>query len=165
MKISYTYSAEKELIEFHDRQQKMLEELIERKKYVYGDDVLEITASDIKEASNYIKAAPPLNRIHLIAITSKVYMSLGVLTMLGAFSYPYLTDLLKENSEQLAIFGIGLLMALVGFIASQVATIRNQRSKSHGEYLNVREFLIDPENWEISSKNIKEHEKSERNTQ
>ena len=53
MKVIYTESAKQALEAFKERQAKELEENICSRKYVFGDNTVEITASDIKEASEF----------------------------------------------------------------------------------------------------------------
>ena len=128
MKIIYTEAAEQEMINFHQQQKEMLEKLVEEKKVVFGDDVLEITASDIKEASRNIRALRPTNiRYSNLQLITKVYFALGVLLMIGAIYYPRIIKIFEENRTQGMLFLIGALIALIGLLANYFYLLSKRR--------------------------------------
>ena len=128
MKVIYTEAAEQEMINFHQQQKEMLEKLVAEKKVVFGDDVLEITASDIKEASQNIRALRPTNiRYSNVQIITKVYVALGVLMMVGAIYYPRIIEIFEENKTQGMLFLMGALMALIGLLANYFYVLRKRR--------------------------------------
>lgn len=128
MKVVYTEAAEQEMLNFHQQQKELLEKLVAEKKVVFGDDVLEITASDIKEASKNIRALRPTNiRYSNVQLLTKVYVSLGVLMMVGAIYYPKIAELFQENRTQGMLFLMGALMTLIGLLANYVYVLRKRR--------------------------------------
>lgn len=128
MKVIYTEAAEQEMLNFHQQQKEMLEKLVAEKKVVFGDDVLEITASDIKEASKNIRALRPTNiRYSNVQLLTKVYVSLGVLMMVGAIYYPRIAELFQENRTQGMLFLMGALMTLIGLLANYFYVLRKRR--------------------------------------
>lgn len=138
MKVIYTEAAEQEILNFHQQQKELLESLIAEKKVVFGDDVLEITASDIKEASRKIRAFRPMNiRYNNIQVLTKVYVFLGALMMVGAIFYPRISELFQENRTQAMIFLMGALMALIGIFANYFYVLRKRR------YLEVEKMMFD----------------------
>lgn len=138
MKVIYTEAAEQEMLNFHQQQKELLESLIAEKKVVFGDDVLEITASDIKEASRKIRAFRPTNiRYNNIQVLTKVYVFLGALMMVGAIFYPRISELFQENRTQAMIFLMGALMALIGIFANYFYVLRKRR------YLEVEKMMFD----------------------
>lgn len=131
MKVIYTEAAEKELLEFGRRQQILLEEIVSEKKSVFGDDILEITASDIKEAAHQIR---PLNRRFLRYRTTEVitraYGILGLFVMVGAAFYPQIEYIVENNRGQALGFLMGGAMFAVGLVMGQWAKFRRRRFES-----------------------------------
>lgn len=128
MKVIYTEAAEQEMMNFHQQQKEMLEKLVAEKKVVFGDDVLEITASDIKEASRNIRALRPTSiRYSNIQLLTKVYVALGVLMMVGAIYYPRIAELFQENRTQGMLFLMGAVMTLIGLLANYFYVLRKRR--------------------------------------
>jgi len=128
MKISYTEAAQQELKRFHERQQKLLENIVAERKYVFGDQTVEITASDIKEAGDSIRPMLRLRtRFRSIRLIGRTYLALGLLIASVGFLYPYITELIKENRTQGMTLSLGLVMALAGAAAQLYATLRERR--------------------------------------
>jgi hypothetical protein len=120
MKIVYTDAAKEELAKFRDAAQSHLEDVIAEKKFVYGDDTLEITASDIKQASSIFRA-PPLQRMfgryvtpRIMAVAGPTYFVLGVLLIAGALLYPTIKALLATNGVYMPILIVGGVFAFIG---------------------------------------------------
>lgn len=128
MKVIYTEAAEQEMINFHEQQRAMLEKLVAEKKVVFGDEVLEITASDIKEASRSIRVLRPTNiRYSSVQLVTKFYVALGILMMIGAIYYPRIAELFSENRTQGMLFLMGAVMTLIGLVANYFYVLRKRR--------------------------------------
>jgi len=129
MKVIYTEAAQQELRTFQENQKRLLEEMVAEKKFVYGDETLEITASDIKETAERIRPYRPMTRtrFHTIRLAAQVYISLGLIMMLGSFFYPDLLRMFSENRSQAMIFGAGALTVLLGVVALYMYRLRLQR--------------------------------------
>ncbi len=124
MKVIYTSAADFEMQLFQDQQKKNIEKLIIDKKSVYGDDVIEITASDIKEIIKYFDrdemlqiSETPRNRVFLAVIVSRLYVVFGVITMVVAYFYPTIYELYIYNQIQAMVFIMGAVLALIGVLA------------------------------------------------
>ena len=117
MEVIYTNSAKEELEKFQKEQRERLEKIISDKKLVYGDDMLEITATDIKEAKNNLKISliytRKNNRIYLI---SRLYVILGLFITLTGFLYPLLKEILLVHREQAMMLILGITMTVIGII-------------------------------------------------
>jgi ABC-type bacteriocin/lantibiotic exporter with double-glycine peptidase domain len=128
MKVVYTEAAEQELHRFHDQQKEMLEKLVAEKKVVFGDDVLEITASDIKEASRNIR---PLRsnivRYGNVQILTRLYVLIGILMMLGAIYYREIEDFIYGNKTRGMLFLMGALLSMIGIAANYLYMLRKRR--------------------------------------
>lgn len=128
MKAIYTDAAQRELELFKANQQFMLEELVAERKLVFGEDVLEITASDIKEAAHRIRPLrPTIRRTQTTELVTKAYIVIGVVMMIGAFFYPQIQAILVENRIQALIFLMGATMAALGWILSYWLSVRKKR--------------------------------------
>jgi hypothetical protein len=116
MKITYTEAAQIELKAFHDRQQKLLEELIADKKVVLGDDTLEVTASDIKEESQNIitKRNISKSRYLRIQLITTTYIILGSFMIFFSLFFFEILHFFERNPTQAMIFLIGVSMIGAG---------------------------------------------------
>jgi len=128
MKVIYTEAAEQEIFVFQKQQKEILETVIAEKKIVFGDDVLEITASDIKEASRNIRIIRPTSvRNNNVQLLTKVYVVLGVLMMVGAVFYQRMIEFFSENKAQGTLFMMGAAIALIGLLANYFYALRRRR--------------------------------------
>src|ERR1051326_3718075 len=102
MNVIYTEPAKQELITFQENQRRLLEELVAEKKFVFGDEQLEITASDIKETADRFRPYHPRERrrYHAMRFGAQIYILLGIVLMLGAIFYPNLKKMFQEGSPQ-----------------------------------------------------------------
>jgi len=117
MKVVYTDAAQQELIDFHERQRLLLERLVSDRKLVFGDDVLEITASDIKEAEHRIQPVQRSVRAYRSsALIVRVYLVTGISMMIGAFFYPQLQEIFETNRTQALVFFTGAAITFMGGI-------------------------------------------------
>jgi predicted phage tail protein len=128
MKAIYTDAAKLELEAFQVRQQEMLEGLIAERKLVLGDDVLEITASDIKAAAERIQIyRPQFRRTQSTELVTRAYVVIGIVMMVGSFFYPQLMEIYASNKTQALIFFMGAAMAAVGWLFSYFMQSRRRR--------------------------------------
>lgn len=131
MKVVYTESAEQELNSFHNRQQKLLEDLIENRKFVFGDKVVEITASDIRLASRYIQ---PLNvgrsgSTLMRRFILQVNIIGGVLIALIGFFYPNINKILSENPSQVILVAVGVMITMLSLLMHMYFRYRDERRR------------------------------------
>jgi hypothetical protein len=128
MKFQYTDAALQELQAFQSHQQKLLEELISERKFVFGDETVEVTASDIKEASSYIRAyRPRIARYSSLRSLSQIYVALGALISLGGYIYPSFQSLFVENRVQGMAILTGFVMMAFGGLAGYLYRARIHR--------------------------------------
>lgn len=128
MKVIYTEAAEQELQTFRERQKRLLEELIAEKKFIYGDESLEITASDIKETSEQIRAYRPASyRFRSTLLIGQLYIALGVLLMVGSYFYPLIERMLVENRLQAMLVLVGAITVVTGLFALYFYKLRQKR--------------------------------------
>lgn len=128
MKVIYTDAASRELREFQSRQKTLIERLVSDRKVIFGDDVLEITASDIKDAEQRIQAIRPSNRRYQSSLlVTRVYVVVGLGMMVGAFFYPQIQNIFEHNRVQALVFAMGGTIAAMGVVFGYVFRQRRQR--------------------------------------
>lgn len=142
MKAIYTEAAKQELENFKVRQQQLLEELVAERKLVFGDDVLEITASDIKDASQRIRPYRlNTHRSMYTELVTRVYIVIGLCMMAGAFLYPEIQTIFIENKTQALLFLTGATMATVGWFFKFWVEVRQKRFVEEAEkYLAIEKI-------------------------
>jgi hypothetical protein len=127
MKISYTDSGKNELEQFKKRQIQLLEDIVSQKKYVFGDDLVEVTASDVRDAGDQIRPVPRIrSRSSVTAeFLPKFYIAFGVLTTLGGIAWPYLRELKDQPQFIFALSGV--LMTFLGVLMQLYFRYRARR--------------------------------------
>lgn len=141
MKFIYTEAALQELQAFQHRQQKLLEDLISDRKFVFGDETVEVTASDIREAAEHIRAYRPRTaRYPSYRLVSQVYIFLGFGITLGAIFYPTLENIFQENRVQAMALITGVIMIAIGVFAGYWSRLRARREE---ELERMRSLLSD----------------------
>ncbi|ENW06797.1 hypothetical protein [Acinetobacter beijerinckii] len=128
MKIIYTESAMEELERFQKQRKDELELFLKNKKYIFGDDIVEITASDIREADKFFKVVEfSKTKLPLTNMLLKAYLIGGfAMVILGLF-YPTIMQMLDRNPTQLALVIGGLTLSLVSFFGSYYLRFREER--------------------------------------
>jgi hypothetical protein len=139
MKILYTDAALRELVEFQQRQKALLEELVSDRKHVFGDDILEITASDIKDAAHRIQPIrPTARRYQSSELLTRAYVAMGVAMMVGAFFYRQIQEIIETNRTQALIFFTGASITAIGWLFGYWLKLRQRR---YSEQVDKLHFL------------------------
>jgi hypothetical protein len=131
MKVIYTKSAQNELERFHSIKEKQLEDIIKREKYVLGDDVIEITASDIKKAEKQFYIAESNFKRPLTSMLLKVYSVLGLLMIIGGLFYNELKAFLEGDPIQQMLVLSGLGLSIASLFANYFLKLKRQRQVVH----------------------------------
>ena len=128
MKCVYTAAAEQEMLNFKNDQIKKLEQYISESKLIYGDDVIEITATDIREASKNFKILYE-NKNNTISsdLITTIYIFIGVFMIVGSFLYQDIIHILKENRIQGTLLMMGTSMVTIGVFAKHFFITRKKR--------------------------------------
>jgi H+/Cl- antiporter ClcA len=152
MKIIYTESGQKALEEYKLRQVQVLEERVTSLKYVFGDDVVEVTASDIKQASE--TRSSPLIRVRerqsLTRSLLAVYVVLGILMGVFGLFYDQIFLLLRRNPTQ-------LLLSVSGISVSLASYLMLARLRSRDREIEKMEQIEQIEQWERIQKRVSEN--------
>lgn len=157
MKATYTSAAKLELEAFQKRQRDLLEKIVIERKRVYGDEELEITASDIKSASeNFHVNKPRVKRNFLNEIVMRAYIVIGIAMMLSAIFHAQLIELYYSNKPQAVLFFTGAGMALTGWIFNQwISARRAQEAEIIKEHLDFINNFKGDEIFDVEKINIK----------
>jgi VIT1/CCC1 family predicted Fe2+/Mn2+ transporter len=156
MKAIYTDVAKSELEEFLVRQQEMLETVVAERKLVLGDDVLEITASDIKAASSLIQINRPVfRRYRSTELVTRLYIAMGVAMMVGGIFYPRLEEIYDTNRTQALVFITGAAMATIGWFTSYWVNARRWRSVEDLDSYAVKQHKLALDLQDILAKSAK----------
>lgn len=128
MKITYTESALIELERFQSHRKEELESLLKNRKYVFGDDAVEITASDIRDAEKYFKVETlSKSKLPLTNMLLKTYMVAGIVMVGVGLFYPDLKQLVDRNPIQITLVLGGAMLSFTSFIGSYYFRMRNIR--------------------------------------
>lgn len=112
-KIHYTDAANERLdalkLEYIDK----LEDIVKKRKYVPGDKFVEIAASDLEQASQYIRVNAPRNN-EAIRLVSVFYLVMGVFMVIAGLFYPLFIEMMRESPERLVLILVGFTLSVVG---------------------------------------------------
>lgn len=115
-KLLYTDSANERMdVLFHDLRKEIERYFIDR-KYVYGDEKVEITSSDVEELSKRIVIKKPNKKssIKLILIT---YSFLGILITLTGLFYEDISFIINsDNKFRFTMIVTGLMLTLFSYV-------------------------------------------------
>lgn len=134
--ITYTESGEREILNFIEEQKESFEDIILREKYVYGDEEIEVTGSDILKIKQRVRLSYQPKRLKLssLKLASFLYLIIGIMTVIVGFVYQDFKDLLENNSEQAMIILVGVSISLIGGVLSIYMKIREKRIKEFESY-------------------------------
>lgn len=129
MKIIYTESGKQALESYKQRMVSDLENSIKQRKYVLGDDLIEITASDVKEASDggYSKIGYVTRRSSVTKTILQVYLIFGFLTAIFGLFYNEIIVLIRDRPQQLVFIVAGAAVSIVSTVLLARIRVREQQ--------------------------------------
>ena len=132
MQFVYTDSGLKELTEFQKQQQKLLEEVISSRKYVFGDEVVEITRADVKQAAQHIKPISEITHSKYAAtrLAAGIYIFVGIMLFAAGITWPYLRALYTRDRFSFMLALAGLAMSIIGYSLLQIMRARARQAES-----------------------------------
>lgn len=134
--IKYTDSGKEQMKIFQEEQKLLLEKIINKSKYVLGDESVEITGSDIFKAKKKLLVVEKQRKYYPMArILSLAYIIIGVFLIIAGFSYNYFIKLFETNKEQALIIIMGFSITLIGSIFYLYIKVREKK------YYNKRSSL------------------------
>lgn len=118
MKIIYTESALLELERFQKQKKEELESILKNKKYVFGDDVVEITASDIREVEKYFQVFDnSKSQMPFTYFIFKIYMGLGIIMLIIGLFYQYI-NMFNLDPIQRSLILVGASLSIISFFGN-----------------------------------------------
>jgi len=130
-KLIYTDTAKKKIEELKEEYVNKLEEIIEEKKFVPGDELLEISGSDLEYAKNQIKIISHKKNTFQTAIVIS-YLIIGLILIFISIFYNKFFIIFREflnNPTRLLIGVMGLTMTFVSLIANFLYQIKKRNFK------------------------------------
>ncbi len=138
MKVIYTDSGRQALEAFKVHQAKELEKAICSRKYVFGDETVEITASDVKELSE-MQGLPVFLARKWIAVQSVLwlYIIIGLLISLFGIYFQEISMIYRNNPVQLILIIFGLVFSILSYILLIRIQARQQKQERIERYEDV----------------------------
>src|SRR5688572_5439647 len=109
-KIIYTESAKERLERLHFEVNKGIENYLQQRKYVPGDDFIEITALDIDEVSQRFRIIRHSSSKYTKTLIPILYSMIGIGLLIVGLYYDQIQLLLKDDPQRLMLIGMGLVM-------------------------------------------------------
>lgn len=109
-KIHYTDAANERLKSLKSEYVEMLEDIVKDRKHVPGDKFIEITASDLEQATQYLKVIAP-RKSESLRLVLVLYSLMGVAMVIAGLFYPFFMEMVRESPER-------LMLTLGGFVLS-----------------------------------------------
>lgn len=128
-KIIFTESAKDRLENFHFEINQEIENYFQERKYVPGDDFIEITALDIKEITRRIRIVRP-SRTNIKKLIPVLYTTMGVILILFGLFYDQIFIIIRQQPKRLIFIVGGLAMLFVSWFYIYFIRIREKRDES-----------------------------------
>jgi hypothetical protein len=146
-KIIYTESAKQRFEKFHLEINEEVERYFQERKFVPGDDFIEITASDIDDVAQRFRISRPIRSNPIKTLIPIVYTVVGlVLTVLGLF-YEQFKTILEGDPKRLVFIGSGLFMMVLSWMYVYIIKSRERREQLERHFKEMERRRNDiPEN-------------------
>ena len=126
--IKYTKTGEEEVNRYLSEQKDLLEEYLLQDKYIIGDEIVEITGSDIVEIKQKLNISyKKPNRYGSLKLASYLYAVFGVIMTILGITYPYFRQIMVSNKEQAYIILAGFFMSFLGIFISIYVKYKEKR--------------------------------------
>lgn len=112
-KIIYTHSATERLQMFHHEVDAELQRYFQERKFVPGDEFIEVTASDIDEVAQKFRISRPIRTSSVRNLIPIVYSVIGVIMAVIGIFYEQFKVILEGDPKRLIFIGGGLFMLLI----------------------------------------------------
>jgi hypothetical protein len=127
--IIYTESAKQRLEKFHLEINEEVERYFQERKFVPGDEFIEVTASDIDEIAQRFRISRPIRTNPIKTLIPIVYTIVGLLlTGLGLF-YEQFKSILEGDPKRLVFIGSGIFMIGLSWAYVYIIKSRERREQ------------------------------------
>ena len=136
-KIIYTETAKQRFEKFHIEINEEVERYFQERKFVPGDDFIEITASDIDEVAQRFRISRPVKTNSVRTLIPVVYTTMGViLTIIGLF-YDQFKTILEGDPKRLIFIGGGLFMIFISWTYLYLIKTREKKEQIERYYKEI----------------------------
>jgi len=128
-KIIYTDSAKERFEKFQFQVTKEVENYFQERKFVPGDEFIEITASDIDEVAQRFRISRPIRTNPVKTLIPVVYTIMGVvLTLVGLF-YDQFKVIISGDPKRLVFVISGVIMIFFSWTYVYILKSRERREQ------------------------------------
>jgi cytochrome c biogenesis protein CcdA len=107
-----------------------IESVIKERKYVPGQTVIEVTASDVEVAASLLRRGflPKTSKYAFLSTALNLYLILGSIMIIGGFSYPILAELYYHSRLQFIMVMTGVLTVLTSILLMKFIQVKESRN-------------------------------------
>jgi uncharacterized membrane protein YraQ (UPF0718 family) len=127
--IKFSDVAEKKLSDLKERYAEQLIDIIEKKKSIPGEKIIEITASDLEHSSRYLKFYLP-RKGELLKAAFATYAAIGIFLIFGGLLYPIIQEIIHEEPLRASLIGAGVGLLIISIVGYWVLIIKTKRFHS-----------------------------------
>jgi hypothetical protein len=128
--IVYTDSARQKLVELHEDLDLQITQYLREAKYSFGDEFIEVTASDIEEVRWRIRIIKPNKQAYNRVLLVNLSIMIGITILLIGLFYPYFEDFINNSSPaQLQFTLFGLLLTVFGLLYLFLMRVKRNKEK------------------------------------
>jgi len=136
-KIIYTETAKQRFEKFHIEINEEVGRYFQERKFVPGDDFIEITASDIDEVAQRFRISRPVKTNSVRTLIPVVYTTMGlILTIIGLF-YDQFKTILEGDPKRLIFIGGGLFMIFISWTYLYLMKTREKKEQIERYYKEI----------------------------
>lgn len=140
-KIVYTDSAKVRLEKFHLDIQEQVERYFQERKFVPGDEFIEITASDVEELSQKIRISRPTRSSPVKTLIPVIYTFTGVIFIAVGLFYEQFKLILEGDPKRLVFIAGGLAMILASWLSLYIFKARERKEQLERHYYELKNKL------------------------
>ncbi|MBN2086855.1 hypothetical protein JW758_00765 [Candidatus Peregrinibacteria bacterium] len=140
VQFTYTDSAKKELKKFQSKQKEIIESIIKNKKYIHGDNFIEITGSDIQDMEELIKISDTnkKNKLIMRKIIISIYLLVGFSMFSIGIFYDYIVEEILNNPIRSMLVLTGFIMIMVSSIFAQIFQESFKKEEGDKDGIDIR---------------------------
>lgn len=133
-KIIYTDTAKQRFEKFHLEINDEVERYFQERKFVPGDDFIEITASDIDEVAQRFRITRPIKTNIANKLIAILYTAFGIVLILIGLFYDDFKTIIEGDPKRLAFIAGGLFMTLISWIYLHIIRLKERKELIERQY-------------------------------
>ena len=128
--VIYTKSAKISLNNLFDNLKNKIEDELQKKKYIFGDDSVEITSNDIKEIQERLVFSNKRNKKKILKVMGLSYLVIGLVTLIIGIGYPFWLTIIRNNPFQLTLLLSGFVLTIFSLLILVFYRMREEKESS-----------------------------------